>query len=127
MEEKHTSEIDHKGDGDALVIKIQSRTTIFIGVIALVLGLVVGFIAQPSLAEIINKNVGPDSTQDTELVSSSDEASGENQSSVEENVVDDQPASPSIADLVSQAMARTRHFIGDPEAPVTIIEFGDFQ
>ncbi len=33
------------------------------------------------------------------------------------------PASPWMDIMVAQ----TRHFIGDPGAPVTIIEFGDFQ
>lgn len=29
--------------------------------------------------------------------------------------------------LIDAITAETRHFMGDPEAPVTIIEFGDFQ
>ena len=33
-------------------------------------------------------------------------------------------ATPTLLEFVS---AETRHFIGDPNAPVTIIEFGDFQ
>jgi hypothetical protein len=38
------------------------------------------------------------------------------------------PASnPSAATLMDSVVAQTRHFEGDPNAPVTIIEFGDFQ
>jgi hypothetical protein len=38
------------------------------------------------------------------------------------------PASnPSSATLMDAVVAQTRHFEGDPNAPVTIIEFGDFQ
>ncbi|NIN97866.1 MAG: hypothetical protein GTO49_23390 [Anaerolineae bacterium] len=33
-------------------------------------------------------------------------------------------ATPTLMDIVA---AETRHFKGDPSAPVTIIEFGDFQ
>ena len=33
-------------------------------------------------------------------------------------------ATPTLMDIVA---ADTRHFIGDPNAPVTIVEFGDFQ
>ncbi|TKJ29532.1 MAG: hypothetical protein CEE40_07910 [Chloroflexi bacterium B3_Chlor] len=33
-------------------------------------------------------------------------------------------ATPTLMDIVA---AETRHFVGDPNAPVTIIEFGDFQ
>ncbi|MEW6287369.1 MAG: thioredoxin domain-containing protein [Chloroflexota bacterium] len=37
-------------------------------------------------------------------------------------------ASPTAdTQLVESVVARTRHFKGDPNAPVTIIEFGDFQ
>ncbi len=38
------------------------------------------------------------------------------------------PASnPASATLMDSVVAQTRHFEGDPNAPVTIIEFGDFQ
>lgn len=31
------------------------------------------------------------------------------------------------AAIMAAVVARTRHFKGNPEAPVTLIEFGDFQ
>jgi hypothetical protein len=34
---------------------------------------------------------------------------------------------PSAEELMDSLVARTRHFKGDSNAPVTIIEFGDFQ
>jgi hypothetical protein len=36
-------------------------------------------------------------------------------------------SNPSSATLMDAVVAQTRHFEGDPNAPVTIIEFGDFQ
>jgi hypothetical protein len=40
----------------------------------------------------------------------------------------DGPASnPSAATLMAAVIDQTRHFKGDPGAPVTIVEFGDFQ
>ncbi len=36
-------------------------------------------------------------------------------------------SNPSSATLMDAVIAQTRHFEGDPNAPVTIIEFGDFQ
>lgn len=37
----------------------------------------------------------------------------------------DQPANPD--ELMAFVVSQTRHFKGDPNAPVTIIEFSDFQ
>jgi len=40
----------------------------------------------------------------------------------------DRPASnPSAATLMDAVIDQTRHFKGDPGAPITIVEFGDFQ
>ncbi|MEJ2557648.1 MAG: hypothetical protein P8186_15760 [Anaerolineae bacterium] len=36
-------------------------------------------------------------------------------------------SNPSSATLMDSIVAQTRHFEGNPNAPVTIIEFGDFQ
>ncbi len=37
----------------------------------------------------------------------------------------DQPANPD--ELMAFVVGQTRHFKGDPNAPVTLIEFSDFQ
>ncbi len=89
----------------AVTITIQSWATPIVGVVMLVLGLLVGYylhpliLAQSSNATTASIVTPPGSTD------------------------------PSAAqqNLMASLIPKTRHFKGDPNAPVTIIEFGDFQ
>ncbi len=94
----------------ALTIAIQSWATPIVGLVMLVIGLLGGYYLRPlTLAQ--------SSTTTTNLP-----------------VVVTQPATIPTADqsaaqqsLMDSLIPKVRHFIGDPDAPVTIIEFADFQ
>ncbi len=97
---------EHEAQPPALTINIHSWATPIIGIVMLVIGALAGFYARPVV-----------------LGQSPESASG---------------ASPVVAiptedrseeqqRLMASLIPSVRHFIGDANAPVTIIEFGDFQ
>lgn len=89
----------------ALTITIYSWATPIWGVVMLVIGLVAGYYARPLMA-----------TPSSSGTTASNQASG-----------DTQDPAASQAALMEAGVAQTRHFKGDPDAPVTIVEFSDFQ
>jgi protein-disulfide isomerase len=91
----------------AITISIQSWATPIVGVVMLVLGLLVGYYGRPLI---------PNQPQS--------EASVNSASPVVLPTADNSAAQQKLMETV---VAQTRHFKGDPNAPVTIIEFGDFQ
>ena len=88
----------------AIAITIQSWATPIVGVLMLAIGLLGGYMARPLIAP-------PDSTNAAAPATPAGASS----------------SSASQATLMEAVVAQTRHFKGDPDAPVTIIEFGDFQ
>ena len=91
----------------AITISIQSWATPVVGVVMLVLGLLAGYYGRPLML---------------------------NQAQAEASVNSEPPVVIPTADnsaeqqkLMETVLAKTRHFKGDPDAPVTIIEFADFQ
>ena len=93
----------------AVVITIQTWSTPIVGLLMLVVGLLAGYYGRPLLA-----------SQAAESAAGRSSASS-SASPVDENVAAQQAA------LMQEVVAQTRHFKGDPNAPVTIIEFSDFQ
>lgn len=93
--------------GPALTINIQSWATPIVGIIALLLGLLGGFFLRPLIAPAPEPQAAGSSVNTP------------------------QPGAPDQAAqrqaLMSEIVAQTRHFKGSPDAPVTIIEFSDFQ
>ena len=91
----------------AITISIQSWATPIVGVVMLVLGLLVGYYGRPLI---------PNQTQSETSVNSASPVVLPNadNSAVQEK-------------LMETVVAQTRHFKGDPNAPVTVIEFADFQ
>jgi len=87
--------------------------TVLVGLAMLLIGVLVGFFGR-SLVTPQPVSETSVAAADTGNTSAASEAS--------------QPASaPSAAALMDTVVAQTRHFKGDANAPITIIEFSDFQ
>ncbi len=88
-----------------LTIHVYSWATPILGIVMLLLGLFAGYFARPLLQ--------PSAASPTKAAQATS-APQQNQAG----------GNPSLKDVV---VAQTRHFIGDPNAPVTIVEFSDYQ
>lgn len=91
----------------ALTIVIHSWATPVVGMLMLVIGLLGGYFGRPLL--LPQPSAGVTSSHQTEAAASSQ----------------NQPTNPD--ELMAFVVGQTRHFKGDPNAPVTLVEFGDFQ
>jgi len=88
-----------------LTIHLYSWATPILGLVMLIVGLFAGYFTHPLISPLA---VAPTkTTQATAAPKTTQDASN-----------------PSLKDVV---VAQTRHFIGDVNAPVTIVEFSDFQ
>lgn len=101
---------------NALVIQFTSWSTPIVGLVMLGLGLVLGFSLRP---ETLSRSQAP--TVDNPVEGIPEEV----QSSSVQIPTPDQSAQQNA--LMDGVIAVTRHFKGDPDAPVTVIEFSDFQ
>ena len=88
-------------------------TTVLVGVVMLAIGLAAGYLGRPLVA--------PQSS-DSGAVASTDSANPSAGSQANPSA-----GSQAQATLMDAVVAQTRHFKGDANARVTIVEFGDFQ
>jgi protein-disulfide isomerase len=92
-------------EGPAITINIQSWAIPIVGVIMLVVGLFGGYYGRPASADVGEQAAVP---QVNEPAPSEDTGVGN-------------------AEKMAFLVPQIRHFKGDPDAPVTLVEFGDFQ
>jgi hypothetical protein len=99
----------------AITVVIQSWTTPIAAILMLVAGLFAGYYGRPFLSPEMrsvavegNTSTGSSSAPITIPTPDSDRTAQQQE-------------------LMSAVVEQTRHFRGDPDAPVTIIEFSDFQ
>jgi protein-disulfide isomerase len=97
---------ESQGKSPALTIVIQSWATPIAALLMLIVGLVGGFFLYPVVL--------PERQLITEVVNVGQPAA----------TAVTNPDAGEVMQVVSQ---QTKHFIGDEDAPVTIIEFSDFQ
>lgn len=96
----------------AATITIQSWATPIVGVVMLVIGLLLGYYGRP----FTQAGTQPMTAQPEVITTSAPPV-----------VIPTADNSAAQQKLMETVIAQTRHFKGDPNAPVTIIEFGDFQ
>jgi len=102
MEEINEPEEVRPNKQPAVTINIQSWATPLVGVVMLIIGFLGGYYGRP-------------------LVSGTEE-----QATVPQSIAPPQAGAGS-EELMAYLVSQTRHFKGNPDAPVTLIEFGDFQ
>jgi hypothetical protein len=106
MNKKKEARIAKRKEKPAITIHIQSWMTPILGIVMLLIGLFGGYYGRSlgnNSQEVIEVDQPPNAPPQTGAGNEGDE--------------------DAMAYLVSQ----TRHFRGDPDAPVTLVEFGDFQ
>jgi len=91
----------------AITISIQSWATPIVGILMLVLGLLVGYYGRPLILSQVQSEASVNSSPPVGIPTADNSAAQQK--------------------LMETVLAKTRHFKGDPNAPVTIIEFADFQ
>lgn len=95
-------------------------------VVIFVLGIVIGFLGRPAVVGDTYVEVVVTATPDpdVEAVAESDAATSSANTSDAEEKENATPPTPTIMDFV---LADARHFQGNADAPVTIVEFSDFK
>jgi len=94
----------------ALTIVVQSWSTPIVGTVMLVLGLLIGYFGRPVVADRITAFRPTATSEPTPAV-----------------VVGPQAQPRSREELMEYLISQTRHFRGNPEASIVMLEFSDFQ
>ncbi len=108
--EKRPSESKKSPEKLALVINVQSWATPIIGLIMLMTGLIAGYFGRPIVTN-------------SSLIYPTEVAALSQSIAANETPVSTENGEALMDTLISQ----TRHFKGNSDAPITIIEFSDFQ
>jgi hypothetical protein len=105
----------------ALTVVIQSWWTPALAVLALVVGLLLGYFGRP----LLNKE--PDTAGDIVAVTSPEVTTSTDQPTLPTPTTDPTAIAESQQQLMDYLISNTTQFKGDPNAEVTIIEFSDYQ
>jgi hypothetical protein len=107
---KRSSESKESPEKAALVINVKSWATPIIGLIMLMIGLMAGYFGRPFFVNR-STNLPTDVAASQQSITSTTP-----------------PVSSSEGEaLMDTLISQTRHFKGNSDAPITIIEFSDFQ
>lgn len=120
----------------ALVITVQSWTLPLVALLALVIGLVGGYLLQPQINSALQGLRAGSVEVQAPVTEVAVQPSGVTQAPVEQAPGAQEPAvaateSPEDAaarqEVMDYLIGMTRHFKGDPDASVVLLEFSDFQ
>jgi hypothetical protein len=98
----------------SVTVRLDSLITLFFG---LMLGIVIGFMGRPLVT----------SQPQTAPVAPATGPTSASQPAGQSKAAQTSAKSAGTQARLDNVVAQTRHFKGDPNAPVTVIEFGDFQ
>ena len=98
---------------------VHSASTPIVGLVMLMAGLLIGYFGRPVVAARLAGATATPAATATTVAAAVPEAP--------EVSVNPNPQPRSQEELVAYLVVQTRHFRGSADAPVTIIEFGDFQ
>jgi len=103
----------------ALVINIQTWATPIIGIVMLVAGLLLGYFGRPLVSNgALSAAVAPGTGAEPTVAAANPSDS---------QAVSNEGAPVSTPTLMEFLIGQTNHFKGNPDAPVTLIEFSDYQ
>ena len=102
---KRTRKVARPKKNPTITINIQSWATPIVGVVMLIIGFFSGYSGRPASGDVGQQAAVPqvNAPAPSAATGAKDE------------------------ELMAYLVSQTRHFKGDPNAPVTLIEFGDFQ
>lgn len=109
----------------AVTINIQSWATPIVGIVMLLAGLLLGYYWRPLVDSAAQGSGKPAASSSGTGGSGANPASanlGANPSST--NPAGSPSSTPTLMEFL---ISETRHFKGDPNAPITIVEFSDYQ
>jgi len=119
QEEEKPAQVEAKKP--ALTVVIQSWWTPALAVLALVVGLLLGYFGRP----MINKEA--ETAGEIAVLASPEATSPGDQPSLPTPTTDPTAIAESQKQLMDYLVSNTTHFLGDPNAAITIIEFSDYQ
>lgn len=117
---------EHSISQPALVINVQSWATPVAGLLMLVIGLLVGYLIHPLIptpAQVETPAAAAAAAVAANTPVSETAPTAENSAAA----VAATQAPANLEEVMSYLMSQARHIKGDPQAPVTMIEFSDFQ
>jgi hypothetical protein len=113
----------------AVIINVQSWAIPIVGLVMLLIGITAGYAGRAIIAQLTSgTNTAAVVTEAPSAVSTdaSDSATA-GQAGQLPSTTPQQPSPEQQAELMAFLVSQTKHFVGEADAPVTIIEFSDFQ
>ena len=114
--EEVDEEVEEQEARPALVINVQTWATPIVALVTLVIGLVGGYLLYPEISTRIG------GATPVAAVPEADPSAGSQTAST-----GSQPDQAAREEMMEFIISQTRHFKGNPDAEVTIIEFSDFK